>query len=246
MALREGPKAAKLAMEVAKIKRSLNVEKKFKDVLIGNVTPVSIGQVNADADGAHVIDITPSITQGSDGTQRVGKSCKLTGFTLKYQILGQEHMVNTRRIRMMLVKGRDVGNNQTPAQVLEALYDVNPLTGLRDLNAPRSYSGMKHHGMSVLRTKTIYLKNKSIDFRSALATHDAAHATGTFTAALQDILRFENGQDSTPEHVKYYVILQCDVGNAHTATDSTLNVPVQLADTGATMQAHLRTWWVDN
>lgn len=244
MASREAPRAAKMAMEIAKIKRSLNVEKKHFDTTIGDKT---LGQVNVNVEGTHVIDITPNIAQGTDGNQRNGNSCKLTGFALKYQLIGNDNCRTKRRIRFMLVKARDVGNNATGTQVLEALYDVNPLTTVRDTNAPRNYSSMKHHGLSVLRTKTCYLgqAHATVDATASGYTIDNPHMTGTFTAALQDVLRFDGSTDQSPEHVKYYLIVQSDVGNSG-ATVSTLPVAVQGPFSGVTMRSTLRTWWVDN
>lgn len=243
MATRQAPAAVKLAMEVAKIKRSLNVEKKHKDL---NLTPsagYSLAQVYGNSDGAFVLDITPSITQGTDGDQRNGNSCKLTGLALKYQLIGQVNCHSARRLRFMLVKTRDIGNNATTAQVLQSMFDENPLTGVRDLNAPRNYSSMKHHGMSVVRTKTVYMKCPQVEISG---TTDAAHSTGSFTAALQDVLRFDGSSDSSPEHVKYFLIVQTDVGNADPTSSSSLDVPVKLNASAVDMRATLRTWWVDN
>tara|TARA_B110000003_G_scaffold102234_1_gene104423 strand:- start:1758 stop:2486 length:729 start_codon:yes stop_codon:yes gene_type:complete len=242
MAQRELPRAVKMAAEIAKIKRSLNVEKKHKDT---SVTPVTIGQVNHNSDGAHVIDITPTIAQGTDGDERNGNSCKLTGFALKYQMIAQDGCRTKRRIRFMLVKSASAATQGiSHTSVFNAMFDVNPLTTVRDLQAPRNYSSMKHHGLSVLRTGTCYIGAQG--FTDQSGTHDNSHKTGTFTAALQDVLRFDGSADNTPEHVKYYLIIQADVGNIHATSDSTLSVPVTGATTGVDMKSTLRTWWVDN
>lgn len=239
MMKREAPAAAKLAFEIAKIKKSLNVEKKHKDV---NLATYNVGQVYDNVEGAHVIDVTPTIAQGTDGHERTGNSCKLTGFAIKYQLIGMGGCHSNRRIRMMLVKSRDVGSGGSGNDVLTALYDPNPLTTVRDTNAPRNYSSMKHHGLTVVRTKTVYLKSTET---GTAADTDHAHSTGSFTCALSDVLRFEGAGDSTPEHVKYYLILQADVGNAGGVT-STLPVPVINGNSAVRMRSTLRTWWVDN
>lgn len=242
MAQRELPRAVKMAAEIAKIKRSLNVEKKHKDVTL---SPVAIGQVNFNSDGASVVDLTPTIAQGTDGDERNGNSCKLTGFAMKYQMIGQHHCQTKRRIRFMLVKSSGaVGAGAAGGDVLSALFDVNPLTGVRDLHAPRNYSSMKHHGLAVLRTSTCYIAGQTTSTKDS-GTHDNAHKTGTFTASLQDVLRFDGSADNTPEHVKYYLIVQSDVGNVSTS-DSTLSVPVTTNSSGVDMKSTLRTWWVDN
>ena len=239
MATREAPKAAKLAMEIAKIKRSLNVEKKHNDT---NQLPIHLGQVNFDSEGAVVREITPLIGQGTDAHQRTGNSCKLTGFALKYQMIGDDLCHSARRIRIMLVKSRDAVADTGARDVLSALYDVNPLTGVRDLNAPRNYSSMKHHGITVLRTKTCYVKPQNIH---VLGDRDNSHLTGTFTASMQDVLRFTDASDNKPDHVHYYLIFQADVGNAG-SQDSTLSVPVRSPNTAVNIESTLRTWWVDN
>ena len=237
---REGITPSGVARELAKIKRSLNVEKKHKDTNGPNTT---VGQVANDLEGGQVFDITPTIAQGTDGDERNGNSCKLTGFALKYQLVGQQNCRTKRRVQLMLVKARDSSFGGTGANILNVLFDVNPLTGVRDTNAPRNYSSMKHHGLSVLRTKTCYLGEQHATI--APADHDAAHVTGSFTAALQDVLRFDGSSDSSPEHVKYFIIVRADVGNAGSSV-SNLAVPVKTGDSGVTMRSTLRTWWVDN
>lgn len=240
---REGITPSGLARELAKVKRSLNVEKKHKDT--NPIAFVGLGQVFNDADGAQVHDITPAIPQGTDGDERTGNSCKLTGFALKYQMVGQQHCRTKRRVQIMLVKARDAwaDGGTSPSSILPALFDENPLTGVRDLNAPRNYSSMKHHGLSVLRTKTVYLGAQDVAVTTTSA--DAAHCTGSFTAAMQDVLRFDGSADNSPQHVKYFIVLRTDVGNSG-ASASTLPVPVTAQDSGVTFRSTLRTWWVDN
>ena len=239
---REGITPSGMAKELAKIKRSLNVEKKHKDT--NPINAPNIGQVFNDVDGAGVYDITPTIAQGTDGDERTGNSCKLTGFALKYQMQGQENCRTKRRIQIMLVKANNsVATGSSASTIIPTLFDENPLTGVRDLNAPRNYSSMKLHGLSVLRTKTVYLAESHAHLSSL--DEDNTHCTGSFTAAMQDVLRFDGSADNTPEHVKYFIVIRADVGNSG-ATQSTRQVPVKSANSGVTIRSTLRTWWVDN
>jgi hypothetical protein len=69
---------ARLSAAVAYMGGRLNSEKKYKDrdVITGN-----FGQVNHNANGIYMIDVTPSIAQGTDSDERIGNSLKLTGMS---------------------------------------------------------------------------------------------------------------------------------------------------------------------
>lgn len=248
-----GGYASKLAKDVAQIKRSLNVEKKYIDAKPSNTAPpvnndyVYLGHVNGNTDGSLYMDVTPLIGQGTAFNQRVGNSCKLTGMQFKYQIQGMNNTRTKRRVRMMLLKTRDVGSDATSTQIHEALFDVNPINGIRDLQSNRNYESMKHNGISVVKTKTCYLSlAHCTSDGAAVSSVEEAHTTGTFRVSFSDVLRFADASDTSPEHVKYWLLVQMDVGNGSTTTDSTLDVPVPNNSSGARAHIHSRTWWVDN
>ena len=104
-----GFKLLKLAQDLEMVKNRLNVEKKHKDV---DVITYTLGQVNQNSDGVFQVDVTPSISQGTDSDERVGNSLKLTGMSLPIQFAQQVNTLGDRKVRISLLRVRsaDVGS----------------------------------------------------------------------------------------------------------------------------------------
>lgn len=242
---------AKLAAEIRGIKQRQNVEKKhYEAVLTGTGDEAyEVGQVDADAEGTQNIDITPSISQGIAHNQRVGNSLKLTGIALKYQIHGMDNLHAPLKVKFTLVKvsSPDIAAVSTN-EVRSMIWDTNPLTGVRDTNAPLNYATLKQNGIKIIRTHTCRLPAAPID-TSAISNDNQykAHKTGLFSIAMQDIVRFASASATVPEGHKYYLFVQCDTGNKNPSTSSTkTDIPVVNHSTGASLRLHAKYWWVDN
>jgi hypothetical protein len=241
---------AKLAAEVRGIKKQQNVEKKHHELVLtdpsGDET-LQISQVNGNNEGAYALDITPSISQGIQHDQRIGNSMKMTGMSFKYQIDGQSNTWTKRRIKFTLVKvhSPDVSSVST-TEVINMMYDVNPLTNVRDTNAPLNYTTLKQNGITVIRQVSCYLPDSTYTHAGLAVEAQVAHKTGQFSIALQDIIRYASASATTPEGFKYLLILQGDVGNRSQSNSTKTDIPVTSALTGANVRLHCRYWWVDN
>jgi hypothetical protein len=121
----------------ALVKSGLNVEKKYKD---RDVVDGHFGQVNVNANGIYMVDVTPDISQGLDSDNRIGNSIKLTGMSFPIQFTGSLHTVSARKIKVMLVKVNSADNGVTETEAINDLYDVNPINGIIDMNSPRARS----------------------------------------------------------------------------------------------------------
>ena len=240
-----GTMAAKLANDIRQIKDRLNVEKKHKESNFGETTPLDVAQIRGDSEGYNVQDVTEAISQGIAHDQRVGNSLKLTGMSFKYQALGQTLTHTSRKLKFTLVKvsSPDI-DSVAVSELMEHIYDVNPLTGLRDYNAPLNYSTLKQNGIKIIRSHTCYLKDQV--FSGSTSTATKPHKTSGFSVKLNDVCRYASASATKPEGHRYFLIIQCDVGNSWGTASNNGNVPIQTANTGVEVRMHAKTWWVDN
>ena len=149
-----GFKFAKLAADLEMVKSRLNVEKKE---VRSDVVTTNIGQVEANNDGAYIADLTQAINQGIGETQRIGNSLKCTGMSMPIQITQMPGCFLDGKVRMTLLRVKSADNGVTGTEAFEKVWETNPLSGVRDFNAPRAYRNSKTDGISVVRTMTCYI-----------------------------------------------------------------------------------------
>ena len=230
-----------LAKDVAMIKSRLNVEKKQK---LRDVITQNFGQVNANADGALAMDVTPIISQGTGGDARVGNSLKLTGLTFPMSMTQMTNNRGDRQIRVTLLRVKAADNGVTAAEAFEQVWDANPLTTVRDFNAPRAFRNSSNDGIAVIRFKTYYLKAPSVIQGTGDTDTERMVKSCRFSVKLDDILRYESGSDTYPQGIRYVLVFQCNAGNS--GSTSSLDVPIQNGSTGVALRLGQRSWWVDN
>ena len=222
------------------VKDRLNVEKNYKDL---DLTTNSFGQVDGNLAATWVSEITPSIPQGDGKGQRIGNSLKCTGISMPISFQGQTNTLSGRKIRVSLIRSR--GKARTVSEVLEDLYDENPINNLRDFNAPRKYT--KGNGLAVVRSKTYYLRPPALD-NSSIGTVDTERSNLTikFNVKLKDTIRYDDDSSTFPDNIRYFIMFQTDVGNTSGSTVSTLDVPVVSISSGINFKMAERFWYVDN
>ena len=233
-----------LAKDVEMIKSRLNVEKKHKDADINTGT---MGQVYENADGVYHQDVTPSISQGTDQDQRIGNSLKLTGLTIPIQFTQQINTLGDRKVRITLLRVRSADEGVTLGEAFSQVWDTNPLTGVRDYDAPRAYRNSKSDGISVIRQMTCFVKGPHLETgdTGSIGNREMNVKNIRFSVKLQDILRYEQAGHSSPDGVRYYLVIQADAGN-HSGTNSTLDIPITDNSSGLQVRVATRAWWVDN
>jgi len=231
---------AKLVKDVREIKKRQNVEKNYVDV---DVITSDLGQVSNDNDGIRVLDVTPQISQGDGQGNRHGNSLKLTGMSFPMSFLGQARCHSARKIQVSLMRVRDNDNSTSGTDLVQQYWDVNPLNGMRDTNAPKNYRNSKHDGIACIRQKTYMLKATQHDVPGS--EDEKSHFTAKFNVTLQDVLRYAEDGHSSPDGFRYFLVFQCDAGN-HSTVASTLDVPVKIPDSGVALRVSQRAWYVDN
>lgn len=223
----------------------LNVEKKHKDV---DVINGHFGQVNNNANGIYMIDVTPSITQGLDSDERIGNSLKLTGMSFPIQFSGMEKTISARKIKVMLFKVTAADNGVNLTECINDYLDVNPINNILDMNSPRAYRKHTHDGIKLIRSKTYTLPKAShVEFGNDdhVSDEEKSSFMAKFNVKLNDILRFHSSVDTKPDGTRYYMYFLADKGNVGNTT-SMLDVPIQWIDTGVGFKLGQRSWWVDN
>lgn len=233
-----------LAKDVEMIKSRLNVEKKYKDV---DVRTGSFGQAYQNADGAFRFDITPSISQGTDSDERVGNSLKLTGMSIPIQFAQQVQTLGDRKVRITVLRVKSADNGVHQDEAFAAVWDTNPLTGLRDYDAPRAYRNSNSDGIAVLRQMTCYVKGPTLETgdNGAISNREMNVKNIKMNLKLQDVLRYAASGDALPDGVRYYIVIQADAGNS-SGSDSTLDIPITDNSSGLQVRIAQRNWWVDN
>lgn len=233
---------SRIDKDVQMIKSRLNVEKKLK---VGLVQTGTVAQANQNTYGFVTHDLTPLWTQGVGEDQRVGNSLKLTGFHMKLQLRGQQYTGTKRRLKIMLIKTTRPGTI-TLDNIVEDMFDINPLTGFVDYHSDRDYSD-NQKTEKVLRTVYMTLGDKPYTDSFGDGEPYAQIADRTIALKLQDVLRFENNLTSAPNDARYFVVMLCDTGNKSTSSSSTNpGVMIQPQRTGVEYQFHNKFWYCDN
>lgn len=236
---------AKLSASVAYLGSRLNAEKKYKDrdIITGN-----FGQVNGNANGIYMIDVTPDISQGTDSDERIGNSLKLTGLSMPIQFSGNAGTISSRKIRVMLFRVQSADNGVNATECINDYFDVNPVTTILDMNSPRAYRKHTHDGIKLIRSKTYSLPavpTTLIDSDDIADANERSSFMAKFNVKLDDILRYNASGDTTPDGTRYYMYFFADKGNVGLSASS-LDVPVQGTGTGVKFTLAQRAWWVDN
>lgn len=234
---------AKLKKDMTAIKSRQNNEKKHKDA---DVATSAIGQVNANADGYVWYDVTPDITQGIDGDERIGNSLKLTGLTFPLQFSQQVSCFGGRKVRVSLLRVTSADNGVSGDEAIADYWDTNPLTTVRDYNAPKAYRNQKTDGIKCVRTMTVYVPAPKLrNDDSQVSDIELSSKSVRMSIKLNDIFRYNASSDTKPDGIRYYIVIQMDSGN-RSGSNSTLDVPVTTNSSGLTMRLAQRSWWIDN
>jgi len=234
---------ASLMKDMSALKKRQNNEKKLidKDVVTGN-----IGNVNQNAEGSMKLDVTPIIAQGITESTRVGNSLKLTGMVFPMSFTQMLNCQADRMVRISLYKVTSADDGVTPGECYNQLYDINPLTGLRDFNSSKAYRNAKTDGIKLIRSTTIKVPvSQAGNSDSAQGSSELQVRNVRFSVKLQDLLRYNSNAQTTPSGTRYFLIIQCNAGNS-SATASTKDVAVTTGNSGIVARIAQRIWYVDN
>lgn len=219
-----------MARDINNLKTLLNVEKKQKENTYSSIC----GQVNADSNGAYVVDITPIFSQNVTYTGRTGRSVKLTGATLHWQFQEQTAQLVRMKVKIHII--RIIGNPFTTSPLTE-YFDVNPLTSLVDYYSDRNPQNFKQFKTLATRTLTMYPDQMTTTGRCI---------TSKIHLKLNHHIKYGNDADGIVDG-QIYALVVCENGNCNFTTASTkTEIPITAPNTGLQVRMYSRFYAVDN
>lgn len=224
----------KVVKDVQMIKSRLNVEKKWVQ---GDVSNGTVGQAENAFAGYYISTLTPLVPLGNGENERNGGSIKMTGLTIQLQMLAQQNRWSSARLKACIVSSTE----SSPVNVINDLWDPNPLTGFVDYYSNFNYSNQKR-AHKVERTVYCYLgRSETLSNSNAVKATKALRINHKFDT----ITRFE-GNDNFPKDMNYFLIIFCDSGNKGPITSGNTGVMQNGDNTGIEIQEYFRWWFVDN
>lgn len=230
-----------LVKDVMYLKSVLNPEK--KRYLINYTSDLAVGQVNVNAAGLYVTDITPIPAVGTGYNNRNGASIKLHSTHFAFMMKQQSSTLNKVKVRIeiWLIKGNPYASAASfPADHYLAnsfitgasIVDYNSDPDPDDFNKAR-----------LIRTFHTAVPNDQV--------------TQTQIKLFKGGIKYNNGQGhhvrfdlntTTIEQGQLIMIIFADNGNVDSTNASTLGggVPITSANTGITMNYNITHYYYDN
>lgn len=233
----------RMIRDISRLKHIINSEKFKIESLIFN--DQAVGQVNANASGHQIFDVTPMPTQGDGYSNRQGNSIKWVSSHYSFFFQRQNANVGNCVVKIQLIK--IIGEPySTPSNgILDKFIEQN-----RWINV----GGAKIYDTSSDR-KPEYFKN----FR-VLRTHYVKFPAAQYaaqTTVSQKIVNFGvklpshhvkwNGNTNTLSQGQVIMLVTMDTGNCSTSTASTLDSIANTAvNTGLIMNCNKADYYYDN
>lgn len=224
----------KVVRDIAQVKRMLNTEKKQA---VG-VYSGFVAQVDGNADGAVIFDITPSIAQGDDFNQRNGRKLKITSAYIQGQFYQQNGNHNSGHIVIELWRHKTQEKTMSLASTGQELFDANPITTMLDSYCSRNQSYFKEY--IKVATRKVYIKQDNYS--------SVGNTERQFKIPLK--LNYHmtwNTRDNTFMDGQIFVTMRCSTGNkSGTTTSTNTNISQTAIDTGYRYNLHTKFYYVDN
>lgn len=225
------PKYGQIVKDVMMLKKMVNVEKKaYDNPLFSNW----VAQVNINATGATILDLTPYISEGAQSNQRNGKSIKLVAMSIKAQFNAQPNMTTDQRIRVQFFRCTKAGGVPT----IDKIYNINTFSTVIDYLSERNpdYFG----DYQLLGTK--YCRIKRDTFSGQFNYTDLQ-----FSRKMSSHLRWADETAGNHSHGQIFCVLTADMGNYNNSSNSTLSTVQQTGFyTGTKFYLASRFYYIDN
>lgn len=229
----------RVVKDVQMIKQVLNPEK--KRFVINNTSNTAVGQVNGNASGFLVLDVTPTPAVGIGYAQRNGASIKVHSSYFQFQLYDQIATNHPMKIKFMLCEVK--GNPQTPSTAVAQMITPNPFlnpgtTPIYDYNSALNPDYLKQY--RCIRTWRSYLAPDNVSGQRIVKDVKIGIKYRNFhTRFSQDTQTVSAGQ--------LILIVLCDSGNMSASTACTIaNVPVTPVNTGMSLNYNLLHYYYDN
>lgn len=222
--------------DIMLLKSIVNAEKKQISVSPGATL---IGQVNGNAEGALVLDVTPQPAQGTGDSQRSGDSIKICTAMFKFQIAQQ---TGSQPIRGIIELYKVLGTPQATTDFISRRFLPNAFItshDIRDLNAMPDQDYRQQY--QLVASRKFYLKG---DTASSQVQYTNVHmpinlGMGHHVKYQENTTNVASGQ--------LLLCVRCDNGNFSASTVSTAtNVLTTAINTGAYFLKSMTFYYYDN
>lgn len=232
-----------MVKDINMLKSVINSEKLRINLSSSATSPSSIGQINGNAPGYQVLDITPNPTQGDGYNNRTGSSIRLHSSNIKFMFHQQASTMSPLRFRIELYEV--VGNTNTTLGAVSEIYSANPFTGMIDYNSSRNPDYFKDY--KLLRTR-----------RFTMPLDPASVSAQTMVKDVRIGMKYRSRHvrwdknTSVVTSGQLIMVILCDTGNASNGTAPTISpynsatVPIQGINTGALMSYYIDHYYYDN
>ena len=229
-----GLSLAKVAYDVARLASMVNAEKKRLDI---SISGIPVGQVNINATGSLVADITPAPAQNVTYNGRVGSSIKLHSSFMQFQLWSQSLSVSEMRgkIEIFIVKGTP----QALPGIINSIYEANTFSTVVDYNSERNPD---YYGQYLrIYSKKFYLKQESQNNQTAVTSFKIPMK---YFRGKGHHIRYDKNTSSITDG-QMVLCVTMDAGNI-AASASSLTVPVTIATSGALLSYDIKHYYYDN
>lgn len=210
---KKGVRIGKIVRDLNMIKRTINPEKKVAE---SSLFGQGVAQSNGINDGVYVASIIPTIAQGNGFANRDGRSIKTSGAYIRGKFQAQSSTINKIKFNVTIVSPK--GIPQTTTQVLEGMYNVDSISGLRDYFAPRNPDSFTDY--RVLCSRNYILYPDSITGQTGIIDY-------TIPLRLGHHIRY-SFNSNTIEEGNMYVIVRADSGDQGTSTGAFFSMATRL------------------
>lgn len=224
-----------LYKDVMAIKNVINVEKKVYESKFG-FSDQGVGQVDVNANGYVVADITPIPAEGTTYTTRNGRSIKLSGLVIRGQVRQEDNLSSTMKIKMYIIMNKNL-TATVNSTLVDQFLNVDPITGLTDFNSVRNPN--YYNDFKVIAKKIITLP--ADNYASTISLKDFQ-----FNLKLRHHIRF-NDDSTSVLNGQMWCLFVANTGNRSFVTASTTsNIANTAIKTGAHLNANFKYFFIDN
>jgi len=237
-----------IAKDVASLAMMINAEKKLFSITAANaLASTAVAQVNVNASGTRLFDITPLIAEGTSATTRNGDSIKFVSAYFQFMVSQQTSTSVGNKVSIELWHYNG-GAVISEADALTALYQPTVFSSVIDYQSSRNIDKLGDFRMirkmivnvpaeQTSGVNVVKYVNMPIKFNKGKGHHVRYSGSTITNNPLTDLA---NGRS------QLFLVYRAESGNRNTGTASTLNVPIVATATGLIVQASYTMYYYDN
>lgn len=197
---------------------------------------VIIGQCYGDSDGNLFKDMTPAPASGDGSSNREGEQIRLYSSVLKLSFAQQDSTSAARRVKITIMEV--LGTPQGVGTVEGQYLVTNPLSGVRDYYSMPNTAYRAQY--KVLATRHLTVPADNIGGQRLFKD---IQINLKYNKGWGHLIRYAGVSTSVGQLV---MVVQCDLGNCHPSSASTLPVYVNAVNTGLDAKYNIQHYYYDN